>query len=673
MLLHASVAPASPVPLLLPNLGLALWLVRGGVLVSDGSAHGTHLHPLGAGVDATRSGDARTPGAAQPAHVVRDDANGAEVVFFCGGDGGGNSENDGAEAALCVAAFEPSPAEPPHLSRRPLSRGALFRAAPGRFLLSSSGAGGDVVTRFFEAPADRPLPGGGGVGALARRTCVLPTQAALLDAARPSENYADGFLAVSANEGGVLGAGKATLLAFRAAAFLATAESVALRLSVLSANFADGAAAQMRGLGWCDELLVELLDAASVTWDDSTVTHASYAALLASSSQSPRVLATRNVSVADLLGSGTGTLRVDVTDAVRAAAAAGAVPDALVLRLSLPADACTPRPEPYTLVLAPPGDATPRHRPALCIGENRAEVVRGALGSYLRLPDAALWRVDAHAGAGAKQALGEDTWFYAGCGEAAVRFKLDAEAVGVLVHGAHGDGRRLRAHKEYRSTLREAQAVRGRAVDALPDALVVRQDGGILLVSSRMAGAAFVSTQPDQDARSCNYVYPTAADTAYLGFLDNGAGEHVASVQMCGESCEASGGRCAGFECRCPENRVSVDGHACECGAGYYGHSCSVRCVASETCGGRGVCTEHGNCRCDLGYGGAACAETLSCAALQALYPTAKVACERVSPSLAVIGDRRVPVTPAIDSCKACLSEGYEVVGGVRRYYCLQK
>lgn len=71
---------------------------------------------------------------------------------------------------------------------------------------------------------------------------------------------------------------------------------------------------------------------------------------------------------------------------------------------------------------------------------------------------------------------------------------------------------------------------------------------------------------------------------------------------------------CPGFnatsdlECSGNGNCNATDG-ICSCDAGWFAEGCAKYCDNQETCSGRGVCNENGDCVCEKGYEGIGCNE----------------------------------------------------------------
>ncbi|KAJ9451526.1 Teneurin-1 [Diplonema papillatum] len=105
---------------------------------------------------------------------------------------------------------------------------------------------------------------------------------------------------------------------------------------------------------------------------------------------------------------------------------------------------------------------------------------------------------------------------------------------------------------------------------------------------------------------------------------------------------------------------------ACECAAGRCGAGCAARCDDSQ-CAGRGRCSPSGNCACDVGWGGPRCREAVTCAVLRQLYPGVQSACPHLPSAFPVVAG-----PPALDVCDACAAEEFETVDGNVRYKCTQ-
>ena len=641
LLFHTSVAPAKPSSLVLPTLGIAVWAVRGGLLVTDGSEEGTRLHEA---PTAERTGR-------ETFVVLSENHAGAEIAYYCDNTAhsrGKVHSSMRSATALCVVSLTSSVGVPA-VRKVDTSRGTLARVSSVSFLVSNRGDSGDVVTYFYSSPARETLPQT--LGALKSNLCELPYAATTVDATRPSTALSRGFLSISANERGVTG--KTALLSFDNVEAWKTVASVHLKLAVLSINFQKATRTSTGGLntvGSCEMVVVELL---SQTYAQNLDT------LTYDTLSTAAVLSSMNVSTEAFIGG--GAVHIDLTAMM--ASFATKLDKFVTLRVSIDSDTCTARADPYTIVFAPVWDATPAFRPALCLGSNTVTSIRSNEKKFLSLPKPIA--LSLRSGVANDVPLDADTWFYGGCGAVALRFKLNAASRGALAAG--GQDESYVGGIDFVQPLFDVEVTEGK-VSTLPDTFVLRRTGHIAL-ERRRGGNSDVFMSTDPGSASCVYRQPTDADSAFLGFLDNGAAARVSIVDLCNEArCVASGGICAGFSCLCPETMVSLEGDVCECSEGMYGKSCMTYCSAETTCNGRGVCSPSGNCKCDIGFGGASCESTLDCKGVSALFPDAAIQCNRL-PDSGVVNNSAL-VTSDIDECRACIEEGYEVVDGVRRYFC---
>eukprot|EP01062_Namystynia_karyoxenos_P018470 TRINITY_DN1688_c0_g1_i1.p1 TRINITY_DN1688_c0_g1~~TRINITY_DN1688_c0_g1_i1.p1 ORF type:complete len:1681 (+),score=396.64 TRINITY_DN1688_c0_g1_i1:84-5045(+) len=628
----SAAGPSAPGGAVLQGLHCAVWAVRGGLLVSDGTEHGTRMHPA----PPPDTSEGRSHLAVLPSSAGAP----ARVAFFCGGAAqpaaARSMESAAAQSALCIALVRS-----PHdvsVTLLPIGRGSIA-AVPGTgfAVVSSPGLAGDALQPVWRSLAAAPPLGD--FRALGDGGCSEPAADATLDTEQPAYNMHAGFLSVRSD------AARAAVLRFEGAPTQLT--ELRLRLYGVAADWEDVP-------GSCESLVVEAIDP-SWTWAEKGISGGDTAGA---------VIATATPA---LPATPTGDLDLDISDLISAHAnytAAGAYAGPLQLRLRLDPNQCQNRSMPYTMVFQPRECETPRERPQLCTRGNTLRYLSRATPLLPSAPPTASRGYVQRAVLLSESATTED-WLYASCGGATVRFKPSARALRYLQTGGSPAGW---------EPIRDAQVVAG-SVRHLPDSLWAGDSegdlGGAITLSSVQHGAVFMSTHCQDSEPCCNGALPGAADEAVLQHLQPRAPHRVFTLPRCNAAeCEASGGVCGEQGCECPSESMVGGSGRCECAQWWYGPRCDVYCNDAVSCSGRGVCDGLGNCECDAGWGGPECAEGLSCAGLKALLPAAvELNCAHL-PEGEVLTAGAGADDAVIDRCNACVEEGVVNEKGTVRYQC---
>eukprot|EP01065_Artemidia_motanka_P022302 TRINITY_DN26500_c0_g1_i1.p1 TRINITY_DN26500_c0_g1~~TRINITY_DN26500_c0_g1_i1.p1 ORF type:complete len:1629 (+),score=464.01 TRINITY_DN26500_c0_g1_i1:52-4938(+) len=603
----------------------AVWAVRGGLLTSDGTEHGTRFHEL------------PPPDTSDHAsHVVVLDAaaDATRLAYFCGAgsEPAGRSMSDLSSAtALCIA----SVASPHSVSvtRLHIGRGSVAPVPmAGTAVVSSPGFAGDSLEPVWRSVAVRPM---GDFRALGDGGCLPAAADVTLDTAAAGWNYETGFLSVRSD------GSRAAFLRF--SGVTTEAAELRLRLHAVTADWSDVS-------GRCEKLTVDLLDP-SWAW---------YEAGLAGGDSIGTVIGS---TLAAIPGAATGPMDLDISDLVAAHKniTVGYV-GAMQLRLRLDPLYCAlgNRSAAYTLTLQPSEAELPAERPRVCTRGNGLQQLTYS-GSPLASRPPTRSRGSTFRASLLPEAATADSWIYGSCGAATVRFKLGGDALSFMKYGSSAaDGRWSR--------ITDAQVVRG-SVAALPDSVWL---GNTIKVASLQRGVTFLSTRCRDGEECCNGHAPSDVDEVALESLQPRSPHRLSALPRCDAAvCAASGGVCGAEGCECPSETMTGTTGRCECSQWWFGVACDVYCHDDVTCGGKGTCNSDGACDCAAGWGGSKCTVGMTCADLKAALPGVTLDCDHTPAEVVTLRPEDPPVaSDLIDRCQACIEEKEVFENGHMRYKC---
>ena len=654
---HASIFPGTPRNTVLKSLGIVVWLVRNGFLISDGHSVRKYLHVSLGHFPSSDSTESLT--------VHKDSRSVGVILYYCTSvsvlrkqsptsSSLGDIKRQFVTTSLCslevrsmgdvIVSATPFPSHSNYGNAflRSIYDGSSYVISASEVNMRT----GSSVQLFYHSRADQFLIPFWKLGSSG---CVNPIGDILIEGNSTSQSdLSDGYLGIST-------LGNSTLLQFTKIP-IKTTSSLTLQLTAVPQMLSSQSE--------IDNCYVVL--SVVVFEINSNPSVESFTADLFKD-ESLLILESQNYTI------NSNILTADVTSLFTSSVRNRLQSGDVFFSISLPSDACPSRDsdQPYSIYFYPREDPVSLRRPQLCVSGNTVSMYKKKINSenFIKLPKISTTETKA-------------IWWYASCGGVGIRFMLQSNTARQLSCGLV-DPPTITDSGYHQSPLLNVQLLYGHVnltiaggPSKLPNFIDVH-DGFITLSNPLHHGNDFMfSTYPS--SRSCGGRSPTQDDIIDFSVESSDlklSSQSVFSTQLCGSQCVKSGGRCVGFQCSCKSGKgnmilssESASSNKCECASRYYGQRCDVYCYHKITCSNQGSCSPQGSCLCDPGYGGLNCELTISCEDVSKMFPLADINCQRFSNPLNAITED----DNKIDRCTACLSEGYELLNGEKRFYCKQ-